>query len=57
MVQESPVTADLDGDGNQDVIIAYDNSSADHAHPTASAANAIYIWYGKADGTYAEPVV
>jgi hypothetical protein len=57
MVQAAIATADLDGDGNGDVIIAYDNTSADHAHPTASAANAIYIWYGKADGTYAAPVV
>jgi hypothetical protein len=57
MVQAAVVTADLDGDGYGDVIIAYDNTSADHAHPTAAAANAIYIWYGKADGTYAAPVV
>src|ERR1700720_3578312 len=57
MVAGAPVMADLDGDGNQDVIVAYDNASADHAHPVAAAANAIYIWYGKADGTYAAPVV
>jgi hypothetical protein len=57
MVAETPVTADLDGDGNQDVIVAYDNVSADHAHPNAAATNAIYIWYGNSDGTYAAPVV
>jgi hypothetical protein len=57
MVAEAQVVADLDGDGNQDVIVAYDNASADHAHPVATAANVIYIWYGKADGTYAAPVV
>ena len=57
MVATAQVMADLDGDGNQDVIVAYDNSSADHAHPVATAANAIYIWYGNADGTYAAPVV
>jgi hypothetical protein len=57
MVAEGPVTADLDGDGNRDVIVAYDNVGADHAHPAATAANVIYIWYGKADGTYAAPVV
>jgi hypothetical protein len=56
MVAEAPVIADLDGDGNQDVVVAYDNASADHAHPVATTANAIYIWYGKADGTYAAPV-
>ncbi|HWW98376.1 MAG TPA: FG-GAP-like repeat-containing protein [Edaphobacter sp.] len=57
MVAEAPVMADLDGDGNQDVVVAYDNASADHAHPVVAAANAIYVWYGKADGTYAAPVV
>ncbi len=57
MVQTAVVIADLDGDGNKDVIIAYDNVSADHAHPTTAAANAIYIWYGKGDSTFAEPVV
>jgi hypothetical protein len=57
MVPAAVVTMDLDGDGNKDLIVAYDNVSADHAHPTAAAANAIYIWYGKSDGTYAAPVV
>jgi hypothetical protein len=57
MVAEAPVTADLDGDGYPDVIVAYDNARADHAHPAAAAANAIYIWYGKSDGTYGAPVV
>ncbi len=57
MVATAQVMADLDGDGNQDVIVAYDNASADHAHPVATTANAIYIWYGNADGTYAAPVV
>jgi len=56
MVQAAEVTADLDGDGNADVIVAYDNASADHAHPNAASANAIYIWYGKSDGTFAAPV-
>jgi Bacterial Ig-like domain (group 3)/FG-GAP-like repeat/FG-GAP repeat len=57
MVQAAVVMVDLDGDGNTDVIIVYDNTSADHAHPTASVANAIYIWYGESDGTYAAPVM
>jgi hypothetical protein len=57
LVQAAVVTVDLDGDGNQDVIVAYDNQSADHAHPTAAIANAIYIWYGNADGSLSTPVV
>ena len=39
------------------VIVLYDNANADHAHPTAGVANAIYVWYGKSDGTFAAPVV
>lgn len=57
LVQTASVTVDLDGDGNQDVIAACDNTSADHAHPTAAAANAIYLWYGSADGSFSTPVV
>jgi Bacterial Ig-like domain (group 3)/FG-GAP-like repeat/FG-GAP repeat len=57
LVQVTMVTEDLDGDGNQDVIVAYDNSSADHAHPMTTASNAIYIWYGNSDGGFEAPVV
>jgi hypothetical protein len=57
MVAGVPLSLDVDGDGYVDVIVLYDNVSADHAHPSASAANAIYIWYGKSDGTYESPVV
>ena len=34
-----------------------DNTSADHAHPTPAAANAIYVWYGNSDGSFSTPVV
>jgi hypothetical protein len=57
MVQSAVVMADLDGDGNADVIVLYDNVGADHAHPTAVAANALYIWYGESDKQFATPVV
>jgi hypothetical protein len=57
MVASGTVTVDLDGDGYPDVIVAYDNAKADHANPSAAAANAIYIWYGKSDGSFSVPVV
>jgi hypothetical protein len=57
LVQVAMVTEDLDGDGNQDLIVAYDNSSADHAHPEAATSNAIYIWYGNGGGGFGAPVV
>jgi hypothetical protein len=57
LVQTASIMVDLDGDGNQDVVAAYDNTSVDHAHPTAAAANAIYLWYGNADGSFSTPVV
>lgn len=53
----SIVIADLDGDGNGDVLIAFDNTAADHAHPTTSLTNALYLWYGLGDGTFSPPVV
>jgi hypothetical protein len=53
----SVVAADLDGDGHPDVIAAFDNIAADHAHPSASTPNQLLIWYGNADGTYTTPVV
>jgi hypothetical protein len=57
LIQTAMMSKDLDGDGNQDVIVLYDNSGADHAHPTAAASNAIYIWYGNKDGGFGAPVV
>jgi hypothetical protein len=50
------VITDLDGDGNGDVLILFDNTSADHAHPSASVANQLLAWYGNGDGTFAAPV-
>jgi len=48
--------ADLDGDGNGDIVVAFDNAIADHAHPAATSANVIAIWYGRGDGTFEQPV-
>ena len=57
MVHGVVMRTDLDGDGYADALVAYDNLSADHAHPSAATANVIYIWYGKSDGSYAAPVL
>jgi hypothetical protein len=57
MTQAATVMADLDGDGNADLIVAYDNANADHAHPSVETANSIYIWFGRGDGTFDPPVV
>jgi hypothetical protein len=47
--------ADIDGDGNGDVLILFDNASADHAHPSAATSNQLLVWYGNGDGTFAAP--
>ena len=48
----SIATADLDGDGNQDLIVTYANLAADRTAPTASAPNYIYLWFGSGGGQY-----
>jgi hypothetical protein len=46
------VIADLDGDGNGDLLVAYDNMGADHTAPTSAAPNYLYIWYGSGGGKF-----
>ena len=53
----SVITADLDSDGNPDIIATFDNSTADHAHPDPTTPNQIYIWYSNGDGTYTTPTI
>ena len=48
----SGVVADLDGDGNNDLIVAYANLSANLRAPTTAAPNYIYIWYGSGGGKF-----
>lgn len=50
----SATTADLDRDGNQDLLVVYADLAADRTAPTASAPNFLYIWFG--DGTGHFPV-
>jgi hypothetical protein len=53
----SALITDLDGDGNGDVAILFDNPTADHAHPSPTTPNQIYLWYGKGDGTFDAPIL
>ena len=48
----SLVAADLDGDGNQDLIATYANFSATDSAPSAANPNYIYIWYGSGNGKF-----
>ena len=50
----SAVAADLDRDGNQDLVVAYANLSANLQAPTSVAPNYLYLWFG--DGTGHFPV-
>jgi hypothetical protein len=48
----SAVVADLDKDGNNDLIVTYANLSANLQAPTSAAPNFIYIWYGSGGGKF-----
>ena len=45
-------TADLDNDGNQDLLVTYANLSADPTAPTPATPNYLYIWYGSGGGKF-----
>lgn len=52
------IVGDADGDGNGDVIIPYYNvAGATPANPASAYPNKLYLWYGKGDGTFANPVI
>ena len=48
----SAASADLDGDGNNDLLITYADLSADPTAPVASAPNYLYIWFGSGGGKF-----
>ena len=48
----SIATADLDGDGNQDLIVTYANLAADRTAPAPSAPSYVYLWFGSGGGQY-----
>ena len=48
----SAVIADVDGDGLNDIIVAYDNMGADHTAPNPANPNYLYIWYNSGNGQF-----
>jgi hypothetical protein len=50
------VIADLDGDGCGDVVMPY-RSAAASSGAGGGGANALYVWYGKCDGTFGQPQI
>ncbi len=48
----SIATADLDRDGNTDLLVTYANLAADRTAPTPAAPNYLYIWYGTGGGKF-----
>jgi len=48
----SIAVADLDGDGNEDLVVTYANLAANLQAPTSAAPNYIYIWFGSGGGKF-----
>ena len=46
------VTADLDRDGNIDLLVTYANLVADPTAPSTNTPNYLYIWYGSGGGKF-----
>jgi hypothetical protein len=49
--------ADVNNDGNGDVIAIYHNLAADPSNPSASTPNYLYIWKGNGDRTFKAPTI
>ncbi len=45
-------TADLDHDGNTDLLVTYANLSADPTNPSPATPNYLYVWYGSGNGKF-----
>ncbi len=45
-------TADLDRDGNTDLLVTYANLAADPTNPSTSTPNYLYLWYGSGGGKF-----
>ena len=51
------LVADIDNDGNGDIIVPYHNLGSNPASPSPASPNQLYIWYGYGDGTFEAPVI
>ena len=49
--------ADLDNDGNGDVVAVYYNPNPNPVGAGPVAPNQLYIWYGNGDGTFGQPQI
>jgi len=49
--------ADLDSDGNGDVLVLYQNPGSQLGGDTTAAPNQLYLWFGNGDGTFSQPQV
>lgn len=45
-------TADLDHDGNLDLLVTYANLAADRTSPTSATPNYLYLWFGSGAGKF-----
>jgi hypothetical protein len=48
--------ADMDGDGNGDIVAICHNPYSHPQDPVPSTANVLMIWFGNGDGTFGQPV-
>ena len=48
----STVVADLDGDGNHDLLVTYADLAANRRAPTTGLPNYLYIWFGSGGGKF-----
>ena len=57
LVTAAVLLADLDNDGNGDVVAVYYNPNPNPVGAGPVAPNQLYIWYGNGDGTFGQPQI
>ena len=48
---------DVDGDGNGDLVVVYDNYAYNPTSAGQAGVGVVYIWYGNGDGTFQAPLI